>query len=86
MTWSVVWTRPAYQDMTRLDADVRIRVHEAVSRLAETGSGDVRKLRETTDEYRLRVGDWRVRFTYSREGKDAALVVFRVLHRREAYR
>ncbi len=72
--------------MKRLDSDIQRRVHEAIIRLAETGRGDVTKLKGTTDEYRLRVGDWRVRFTHSRAEKDATLVVFRVLHRREAYR
>jgi mRNA-degrading endonuclease RelE of RelBE toxin-antitoxin system len=50
--------------------------------LAETGAGDVRKLSGQSGELRLRVGDWRVRFTD--DGK--TLSIHTVLHRKEAYR
>lgn len=80
---TVVWTRPALQDMRRLDRDAADRVREAVNRFAGSGQGDVRTLAGGGDEYRLRVGDYRVRFTYQER---TTLVVLRVLHRREAYR
>ena len=35
----------------------------AIHRLAETGAGRVKALQGDTDEKRLRVGDFRVRFT-----------------------
>ena len=35
-------------------------------------------------EYRLRVGDWRVFYDVDQESK--AVVILRVMHRREAYR
>lgn len=35
-----------------------------------------------TPEYRLRVGDWRVLFEVERD----KIVIYRILHRREAYR
>jgi len=69
--------------MRRLDRDSADRVREAVNRFAATGQGDVRKLAGGGDEYRLRVGDYRVRFTYQER---TTMVVLRVLHRREAYR
>ena len=84
MTWAVSWTRPAERDMKRLDRDVQQQVLDAVNLFAETGQGDVKKIQGTTDEYRLRKRDWRVRFTYSLN--DAALIVLHVRHRREVYR
>lgn len=45
-------------------------------------AGDVKKLTGTTPEYRLRVGDYRVLF----EIEGAKVVIYRVRHRREAYR
>lgn len=83
MTWEVIWTRPALQDMRRLDRQVARRMHQAVTRFGETGQGDVRKLAGET-EWRLRVGDWRVRFVYDYEAP--ALRVIRVLPRGRAYR
>ena len=53
-------------------------------RLAESGYGDVRKLQGTDFEWRLRVGDWRVRFVYDYE--ETIIRVVRVLPRGRAYR
>jgi mRNA interferase RelE/StbE len=44
--------------------------------------GDVKRLTNHTPEYRLRVGDYRVLFEIEGE----TIVVYRVRHRREAYR
>lgn len=45
-------------------------------------SGNVKRLSNHWPEYRLRVGQYRVLF----ELESGKLVVYRVLHRREAYR
>jgi hypothetical protein len=50
--------------MRRLDPPTQERVRQALSRLAATGQGDVRRLQGLEEEYRLRVGDWRVRFRF----------------------
>jgi mRNA-degrading endonuclease RelE of RelBE toxin-antitoxin system len=52
-------------------------------RFAESGEGDVRKLQGQSGELRLRVGDYRVRFT---QEADDSLQIHAVLHRKEAYR
>ena len=59
-----------------------MRILTALHCFAESGVGDVKRLKGETEELRLRVGDYRVRFT---EESDT-LSVDRVLHRREAYR
>jgi mRNA interferase RelE/StbE len=51
--------------------------------LEEPASPDVRRL-QGKEEWRLRVGDWRVRFT--RRPADKLIVVLRVLPRGRAYR
>jgi mRNA-degrading endonuclease RelE of RelBE toxin-antitoxin system len=59
------------------------RVKQAVERFAETGSGNVKRLQGINPpEYRLRVGDYRVRFYQEEE----TVRVLRVRNRREAYR
>ena len=79
----VEWTEPALEDMAALDKGIARRVKLAVERFAETRAGNVKKLQGIEPpEYRLRVGDWRVRFH-----QDGAIIrVLRVLNRREAYR
>ena len=49
--------------MAALDKGIARRVKQAVERFAETGAGNVKKLQGIDPpEYRLRVGDYRVRF------------------------
>jgi mRNA interferase RelE/StbE len=85
VTWTVVWTRPALHDLRRLDRQVEERVRTAVRRLAETDQGDVTRLQgEEPPQWRLRVGDWRVRFRF--EPTTSTMFVQRVLPRGRAYR
>ncbi len=70
--------------MRRLDRKVAKRVRNALLRLAETGHGDVKQLAGKGGELRLRVGDWRVRFSFRYSTN--TIEVLRVLRRAEAYR
>ena len=77
------WTEPALEDMAALDKGIARRVKRAVERFAATGAGNVKKLQGIEPpEYRLRVGDYRVRFQLA----DEIIRVLRVHNRREAYR
>ncbi len=78
------FTARAGRDFKRLDRPVQRRVVEALDRLTEDPpAGDVVKL-VNTDEWRLRVGDWRVRF--KRDTETGVVYVVRVLPRGRAYR
>jgi mRNA-degrading endonuclease RelE of RelBE toxin-antitoxin system len=55
------------------------RIGQAVTLLAETGQGDVKRLRGHEREYRLRVGQWRVRF--ERDPASRTITVLHVLSR-----
>ena len=70
--------------MRRLDRQVAGRITEALARLAQTGRGDILPLRGTRDEWRLRVGDWRVRIQFDHDAH--TIVVLHVLPRGRAYR
>jgi mRNA interferase RelE/StbE len=59
------------------------RVIQALRRYTDTGQSDVVKLHGHQDEWRLRVGEHRVRF--QRDATTRTIVVLRVRHRREAY-
>ena len=78
------WNRQAAADFDRLPEQLRDRVLVALERLAETGHGDLSKLRGRQNQWRLRVGDWRVIITFADHRR--IIRVLRVLHRREAYR
>ena len=71
--------------MAAVPVDMRHRILAALDRLAaDPTAGDVRKLQGVAEEWRLRVGDWRIRFQYDRGEK--AIIVTRVLPRGRAYR
>jgi mRNA-degrading endonuclease RelE of RelBE toxin-antitoxin system len=79
----IEWTEEAINDMAALDKTNARRVKQAIERFAETGAGDIKRLQGIYPrEFRLRVGDWRVRF----HRHAATLHVLRVLNRRDAYR
>jgi mRNA-degrading endonuclease RelE of RelBE toxin-antitoxin system len=77
------WHPQAVRDLRRLTQADRRRVLAAVDRLAETEAGDVVRLADRNPpEWRLRVGELRVLFSF--EGADI-LRVLRVLPRGRAY-
>jgi len=85
----VHWTKAAAHDLRGLAAAVSGRVHAALKRFADSGLGDVREMVGMGGERRMRVGDYRVRFTVhdaDRDGGPKVILVLRVAHRREVYR
>jgi len=83
----VTWRERALDDVAaaaRQDRRAAARIVAAVARLAEHNAGDVKKLAGGSGEYRLRVGDRRVLFTFEDDGR--TLLLLRVLNRRDAYR
>jgi mRNA interferase RelE/StbE len=81
--WRLTYARRAERDLRRLDKAVYQRVMAALERLIDDpASADLRRLRGTT-EWRMRVGDWRVRLEL--DWRERAIIVVRVLPRGRAY-
>ncbi len=78
----IVWSEPARADVRRLDRETAMRIFSALHRFAETGMGHIKRL-QRSDDLRLRVGDWRGRFSSE---PDDTLHIHSVRHRSEAYR
>jgi len=79
----IEWTETALDDMAGLDKGIARRVKQSVERFAETGAGNVKRLQGIDPpEFRLRDGDYRVRFHQD----DDTMRILRVRNRREAYR
>jgi mRNA interferase RelE/StbE len=85
---AVIWTPRALRELRALDQRVVQRIGSAVTRYAETGHGDAKKLEGRADEYRLRVGAWRVIFAFGTDpGSGGPTIdVLRVVARGRAYR
>lgn len=76
----IAFTAASARQWAKLTPDVRGRIDKRLAEFAETGHGDVKRLRGQ-DGLRLRVGDWRVIFYEDRD----TIVVAAVGHRREIY-
>jgi mRNA interferase RelE/StbE len=70
------------KDIERLSSRMQLQITKAIEAMSVDLKGDVKRLTNFTPEYRLRVGDHRVLF----EVENKNIVVYRVRHRREAYR
>lgn len=84
--WTVELSRRALRDLRRLDPPIRARVLDAIQGLKfDPPVGDItRMVGVTPPEWRLRVGDWRIRF--KRDVDAHTIQVLRVLPRGRAYR
>lgn len=80
---TILWTEAARADVRKIDRASAMRILTAVHRFAATGEGDIKKLQGSSGELRLRVGDYRVRFT---EEAVNTLHIHSVKHRSDVYR
>ena len=81
MEYKIYYVREALAALKRLSPDVRNRILRKVDRMRNGLSGDVKRLKAHTFEYRLRVGDWRILFEVA--GK--TIIIHDVKHRSNAY-
>lgn len=76
---------PAEKDIRDLPAAIRERITHAILALRETPFPHAaQKLRGLEHHYRLRVGDYRVLYEFDAAAQ--SITIYRVKHRREAYR
>jgi len=83
----VIWSDRALDDLglvARQDRRTAQWISDTIDQLADQNIGDVKKLAGAAGEYRLRVGNWRLLFSFEDGG--STLLVRRVLNRRDAYR
>ena len=87
MNRRVIWSDRALDDLglvARQDRRTAQWISDTIDQLADQNIGDVKKLAGAAGEYRLRVGNWRLLFSFEDGG--STLLVRRVLNRRDAYR
>jgi mRNA interferase RelE/StbE len=82
MKYAIQFKPRAVKDIERLSSRVQLQILKVVEAMSNDLKGDVKRLTNFTPEYHLRVGDYRVLF----EIENNSIVVYRVRHRREAYR
>ena len=79
----IAWRDQAKVQLRAIDQQTALRILRSLAHFAATGEGDVKRLQDIEPpEFRLRVGDYRLRF----HDDGQTLYVTAVRHRREAYR
>jgi len=79
---NVLWTEQAKAQLRAIGQPNAQRILHALARYLETGEGDVKRLQNVEPpEFRLRIGDYLVRF----HDHENAICITAVTHRREAY-
>lgn len=82
MKYQVGFKPRALKDLKALPSETQLRIVAQAEGLEDDLSGDVKRLTNFTPEYRLRVGDYRLLF----EVEGRKVVIYRVLHRKDAYK
>lgn len=73
----------ARKQFLNLDKTIQIRIKTGIEKLAVTPpKGDIIKLKGRENQFRLRVGDWRIIFRLS----DDAIDIIAILPRGQAYK
>lgn len=84
MKWTVSFSRSAEKDLSRLSSENRQRIGRAIRSLEADPFPSASKPLKGREQWRLRVGDYRVLYIVSSEPKN--LTIIAVGHRREVYR
>jgi mRNA interferase RelE/StbE len=83
MARKIAWTDQARADVRAIDRDTAIDLLHGLARFVSTEEGDVKRLQGIEPpEFRLRLGDYRVRF----QDLGDSIEILRVRHRKDAYR
>ncbi len=83
--WQVLISHEAEKTLRRLDRPLRERLDRAIRHLAEDPfPANSRKLVGYSEDYRLRVGDWRIIYTVRQQ--QLVILVVKVAPRGQAYK
>ena len=76
---NVIFSKQALKALTKMDATTKRRIKKGINAIPD---GDIKKLKEYSSMYRLRVGDWRILFTID----GSTLTVANILTRGDAFK
>ncbi len=84
MTYTLVVPKVVQKQLDNLPDDIFYRINEAMQVLTENPRppGSI-KLKGSQNEYRIRIGDYRVRYTIN--DKEAIIVLLNCKHRKDIY-
>ncbi|WP_293144832.1 MULTISPECIES: type II toxin-antitoxin system RelE/ParE family toxin [unclassified Microcoleus] len=85
MTYTIIIPKAVQKQLDALPDDIYDRIAVKIQQLAENPRPDgVVKLKGYENEYRIRIGDYRVR--YEIEDEELRILLLQCKHRKEVYR
>ena len=81
MIYEVELKPRAIRDLKSIDRTMARRITEKIAHMKQDLAGDVKRLTDSTPEFRLRVGDYRVLF----ETEGNKVIIYRIRHRKDVY-
>ena len=82
MKYKIEFKPKALKDCRRIPKPQLMHIFEQIEIMSDGLKGDVKHLTNFTQEYRLRVGNYRILF----EIEEDKLIIYRIRHRKEAYK
>ena len=82
MKYQIEFKLKAVKDLKALQKKQAQQILEKIELMSTDLAGNVKKLTNYSPEYRLRVGSFRVLF----EVEEDRIIIYRILHRKEAYK
>jgi len=82
MNYDIKFKPKAVKDIGSLPSHIQGRIIARIEEMSSDLKGDIKQLTNFTPEYRLRVGEYRILF----EIEEKTIIIYRIRHRREAYR
>jgi len=77
---NIIYYKQAVKALERLDTSTKERIGQAIQRIPK---GDIKRLQGHVELYRLRVGDWRIVFSYP---DNETVLIEKVSPRGDAYK
>jgi len=80
--YDVYFKPQAEKDIKLFPSKIKSRIIDKIEEMSDDLKGDVKHLTVMTPEFRLRMGDYRVLF----EIEGNTIIIYRIVHRKDAYR
>ncbi|MFH1365704.1 MAG: type II toxin-antitoxin system RelE/ParE family toxin [archaeon] len=82
MSFKIIWDEKAYDSLNKLEPSISRRIFKKVEELSEKPfSKEIKRLKRSND-FRLRIGDYRVIFSIQKE----RIQILKVGHRKNVYK
>ena len=82
MKYTIEFKPRSLKDCRKISESQLRHIFQQIEKMSNELKGNVKRLTNFTPEYRLRVGDYRILF----EIEEERLIIYRIRHRKDAYK